>query len=93
MVGPNTRVENQGRHPEAYQHSEGMLARTIEHQTAKLPSDTFLWAAAASVAGSLMLRAMDKRDESLFVGQWAPTLLILGLYNKVVKVAGSDRIR
>jgi hypothetical protein len=25
-----------------------------------------------------------------FVGQWAPTFLILGLYNKIVKIAGSD---
>ena len=28
---------------------------------------------------------------SLFLGQWAPTLLLLGVYNKIVKVAGSDR--
>ncbi len=63
----------------------------IEDQTAKLPSDFFLWAAAASVGGSLMLNLMDKKEESVFVGQWAPTLLILGLYNKLVKVAGSDR--
>ena len=26
----------------------------------------------------------------LFVGQWAPTFLILGLYNKLVKLLGSD---
>ena len=25
-----------------------------------------------------------------FVGQWAPTFLILGLYNKLVKQLGSD---
>ena len=29
---------------------------------------------------------------SNFVGQWAPTLLILGLYNKLVKQLGSDRV-
>jgi hypothetical protein len=29
---------------------------------------------------------------SLFVGQWAPTLLILGVYNKLVKQLGSDSI-
>lgn len=27
-----------------------------------------------------------------FIGQWVPTILIFGLYNKLVKVAGSDRI-
>ena len=31
-----------------------------------------------------------KQSASVFVGQWAPTLLILGLYNKLVKQHGSD---
>ena len=26
----------------------------------------------------------------MFVGQWAPTLLILGLYNRLVKQHGCD---
>jgi hypothetical protein len=71
-------------------HSEGMLARAIEDQTAKLPSDAFLWAATASIVGSLILQSMGDRHRSLFIGQWAPTLLILGLYNKLVKVSGHD---
>jgi len=73
------------------EHAEGSIARTIEQQTAKLPSDLFLWAAGGSIVGSLLLQCMGKQHESLFVGQWAPTFLILGLYNKLVKVAGSDR--
>ena len=77
---------------EAAQHSEGMVAKAIEKQTAKLPSDTFLWAAAASIAASLALQVMGRKTESTFVGQWVPTMLILGLYNKIVKVAGSDRV-
>ena len=77
---------------EAQQHSEGALARLIEQQTAKLPSDVFLWAAATAIGGSLLLRMMDRKDESAFVGHWAPTFLILGLYNKLVKVSGSDRV-
>jgi hypothetical protein len=71
-------------------HTEGAVARTIEEQTAKLPSDLFLWAAGGSIVGSLCLQMMGRQHESLFVGQWAPTFLILGLYNKLVKVAGSD---
>jgi hypothetical protein len=80
------------RSQEAREHSEGTVARAIEQQTAKLPSDTYLWAAFASIGGSLVLQFMDRKHESLFVGQWAPTFLILGLYNKLVKVAGSDRM-
>jgi hypothetical protein len=86
------RIGQQSNTDEAHRHSEGVVARTIEEQTAKLPSDTFLWAAGASIAGSLLLQFSGKKEESLFVGQWAPTFLILGLYNKLVKVAGSDRI-
>src|SRR5438874_1051977 len=68
-------------------HTEGPVARAIEQQTAKLPSDTFLWLAGASIAGSLTLKMMGRAHDALFVGQWAPTFLILGLYNKIVKVA------
>lgn len=77
---------------EPQQHSEGGLAYSIEEQTAKLPSDVFLWAAAGSICGSLAMKMAGRDHEALFVGQWAPTFLLLGLYNKIVKVAGSDRI-
>ena len=72
-------------------HSEGMVARTIEEQTAKLPSDTFLWLALGSIGASLTLKLSGRDKDALFVGQWAPTFLILGLYNKLVKQLGSDR--
>ena len=80
---------------------EGPVARSIEQQTAKIPSDVFLWAAGSAVALSFVaqvLAAAKKRSLwarptrmgqlSLFVGQWAPTLLTLGVYNKMVKVLG-----
>jgi hypothetical protein len=69
---------------------EGRLARTIEQQTAKLPSDVFLWAALGSIAGSLVLKIAGDGKTANFVGQWAPTFLILGLYNKMVKLHGSE---
>jgi len=72
-------------------HSEGTVARTIEEQTAKLPSDTFLWAAVGSILTSMTLQFTGKQHASLFVGQWAPTFLMLGLYNKMVKQLGHDR--
>lgn len=71
-------------------HSEGRIARMIEEQTAKLPSDLFLWSAIASMVGSLVLQISGEEKKATFVGQWAPTLLILGLYNKLVKLHGSD---
>ncbi len=78
--------------PAAEQHSEGVVARTLEQQTAKLPSDTWLWAAIGSMGLSLIFRLRGERDYRLFVGQWAAPLLLIGVYNKIVKVSGSDRI-
>jgi hypothetical protein len=77
---------------EAAQHSEGTVARRIEEQTAKLPSDAFLWAAVAAMGASLFLQTTARKPESLFVGQWVAPFLLFGIYNKIVKVAGSDRL-
>ncbi len=71
-------------------HSEGPVAKSIEKQTAKLPSDLFLWAAVGSMAASATFKMMGKGNSSLFVGQWATSFLLLGIYNKIVKVEGSD---
>lgn len=72
------------------QHSEGKVAKAIEEQTAKLPSDVFLWAALGSMGVSLTLKLMNRKHTALFVGQWAAPFLLLGLYNKLVKVEGHD---
>ena len=73
------------------EHREGPVARTIEEYTAKLPSDLFLWAALGSMAVSATLKIMKKDEEALFVGQWPAPFLLLGLYNKIVKVDGHDK--
>jgi hypothetical protein len=39
---------------------------------------------------SLAFQAAGRKHESLFVGQWAAPFLILGIYNKLVKLHGSD---
>jgi hypothetical protein len=74
------------------EHREGSIARAIEQQTAKLPSDAFLWAAVGSMGLSLALEMMGEEKKANFVGHWAPTLLIFGLYNKLVKLQGSDGV-
>jgi len=79
-------------HSEPVRHSEGVVAKTIEEQTAKLPSDTFLWAAFAAIGVAMAMQASGKKHGSLFVGQWVAPFLLFGVYNKLVKVAGSDRL-
>lgn len=72
------------------QHREGPIAKNIEEQTAKIPSDLFLWAALASMGLSLTLKCLGKKHDALFVGQWAAPFLLLGVYNKIVKTEGHD---
>jgi hypothetical protein len=73
-----------------HKHREGFLARGIEEQTAKLPSDFFLWLGLGSIAGSLILKAIGRDKDANWVGQWVPTVLLFGVYDKIVKVAGHD---
>jgi hypothetical protein len=73
-------------------HAEGPIARTLEEQTVKLPSDLFLWGAVGSIILALVLKVTDRHPDSNFVGHWAPTFLLLGIYNKLVKQHGSDRL-
>src|SRR5690242_4798244 len=74
------------------EHREGPVARSIEQQTAKLPSDWFLWAALASIGTSLIFQLSGDEKKANFVGHWAPTFLTLGLYNKLVKLHGSEGV-
>lgn len=81
-----------GASSEAAAHAEGATALRIEEQTARLPSDTFLWAALSSMGVSLALQMSGNKNASTFVGQWAAPFLLFGVYNKLVKIAGSDRV-
>ena len=83
-------VEREPRSAPRPEHREGVIARTIEQQTAKPPSDFFLWAALGSIGGSLAFLIAGDTRKANFVGQWTPTFLILGLYNKLVKLHGSE---
>ena len=71
--------------PTSQDHREGVLAKIIEKQTAKLPSDSFLWLALGSIAASLTLKISGRQNDALFVGQGSTTFLVLGVYNKLVK--------
>jgi hypothetical protein len=70
---------------------EGSVARGIEKQTSKLPSDLFLWAGLGAAATSLGLQLAGKPKAGNFVATWVPTVLLFGVYNKLVKLGGHDR--
>ena len=71
--------------------SEGAVTKAIEKQTAKVPSDVFLWSAIVSMTVSAGLKIAGRRHSALFVGQWAAPFLLLGIYNKLVKQEGHDQ--
>lgn len=88
--------------PQTYEQHEGKVTRMIERESKRVPTDLFLIAAGASIVGSLLFQigtsarrrrfGMASRGGqlSLFIGQWAPTFLLLGLYNKMLKMAQQE---
>lgn len=71
------------------EHAESSLTRLLEQQAGKIPSDVFLFTGLGAMAASFALEIADRPRLSRFVGMWAPTLLIMGVYTKLVKMGGS----
>ena len=66
--------------------AEGPIARILEQQTAKIPSDIFLFAALGMMGLSTFLSLSGRDVGGRLLGMWAPALLTMGLYNKLVKL-------
>jgi hypothetical protein len=73
------------------QRNVGKVAKEVERYTEKVPSSTFIGLAMGSVLLSATL-ALFGRHKSLanFVGLWAPTLILAGLYKKISQLKGED---
>lgn len=69
---------------------EGKATVAVEKKTSKIPSMIYLTAGLGALAASACMMARGKKSEALMIGQWAAPLLIMGLYNKVVKTQGHD---
>jgi len=68
------------------QKREGKTTAMIEARTSRIPSGTYLTLAVGSMIASAAAMLAGKRHLANFIGQWAPSLLVIGLYNKVVKL-------
>jgi hypothetical protein len=64
---------------------EDRATETVERQTAKVPSLAFLGLAVGAMAASAALVLLGRKQLGNFIGQWAPSILIMGLYNKLAK--------
>ena len=76
------------------QPREGMITKTIERQTARIPSVGWLGMAIGAMAMSAVFELFEgkqRKDPAAFVGLWVPTFLLFGIYNKLVKLEGHDR--
>ena len=71
--------------------TEDQFTKTIEDYTAALPSSTYLAVAIGAMVLSLMCQATGQGKWGNFIAQWVPTWLIIGVYNKLVKLEGHDQ--
>ena len=71
------------------EHAEGEIARLIEQQTGKIPSHWFLFGALGAMGLAATLELTGRMRGSDFVRRWPTPLLILGIYNKLVKTLGT----
>jgi hypothetical protein len=71
--------------------SEDRFTKTVEDYTSAIPSSAYLAIALGAMAASLALQITGKGKWGNFIAQWVPTWLVIGLYNKLVKIEGHDR--
>ena len=53
----------------------------------RLRSDAFFWIGIGCLGASAALQVARKRNASSFIRQWAPPLLVFGLYNRMRMLA------
>jgi hypothetical protein len=72
--------------------TEDRVTKSIEEYTANIPSSGFLAVALGAMAVSLIFEVGGRGKWGNFIAQWVPTWLLFGLYNKLVKLEGHDRV-
>jgi hypothetical protein len=73
-----------------------MVRRDVFGFLSSIPSSTYIYAMLASIAASAYLYLTGRRHTALFVGQWAPTFLAIGLFSKLLRPSGEgipERVR
>jgi hypothetical protein len=77
-------------------HRGAEMIKKIGQATSAIPPATWLVLGGGAVVGAAVLKVVGRDASANFVGHWAPTLLMLGLYHKMVKmmecVQKGDRI-
>jgi hypothetical protein len=72
--------------------TEDQFTKSVEEYTAAIPSTAYLGVAIGAMALSLIFQVTGQGKWGNFVAQWVPTWLIIGVYNKLVKLEGHDQM-
>lgn len=59
------------------------IQESIEHYATDFRSENYFTFAIASMAVSALLQVTGRKDDAMFIGQWAPSLLALAIYHEV----------
>jgi hypothetical protein len=71
--------------------TEDEFTKTVEEYTSAIPSSAYLGVALGAMGLSLVCQLTGRGKWGNFIAQWVPTLLMIGLYNKLVKLEGHDQ--
>jgi hypothetical protein len=69
---------------------EDRFTKSMEDYTSSVPSSAYLGIALGAMGVALALQLRGDGKWGNFIGQWVPTWLLIGLYNKLVKLEGHD---
>ncbi len=85
-----TRAVFEGIGVRAREHEEGEITKLIEQYTSLVPSGFYLGLAFGAIGLSLLNRMRRNNEDAVFIGLWVAPFMLMGLYNKLVKLEGSD---
>ena len=71
--------------------TEDSFTKSVEEYTGSIPSSAFLGVAVGAMMLSLACQLAGRGKWGNFIAQWVPTWLIIGVYNKLVKLEGHDQ--
>ena len=70
------------------------IVQAIEERTARIPAISFMGLAVGSMVLSAALEVFSKRKEyGKFVGLWAPSFLMMGIYNKLLHLESPETLQ
>jgi hypothetical protein len=70
--------------------NEESFTKTVKAYTAAMPSSAYFVVAIGAMALALTLQLAGRGKWGNFIAQWVPAWLIIGVYNKLVKLEGRD---